>query len=341
MRFLYVLIKPCLEKLDICGFFRSGNFETGLNLGSNNFLTAAFHYQDMKILILGSEGFVGRNLVSGLRGTHQVITADMVEGNHNEDYRQFNIMDYDSVDRTVKDADVVINLVAHTLVSSFTEVIENAKTNIIGLLNVLEACKKNNIKKVIFTSASSIIGEPREFRVSEKHDVTPKTAYGITKMASEHYLRLYREMHGITYVIFRFFNIYGPHQRNGLIPSLYSRITTNQPVTIFGKGDQVRDYVYIGDIVPFFEKAVSTSAGDNMTFNMGTGKGATIMEVLDHFSKILKTAPAIDFKPVRPGEIGNFVADTTLLKSRFGSLPETGIEKGLENTIQWLKNNKI
>lgn len=291
----------------------------------------------MKILILGSEGFVGQNLVQGLEQSHQIFTADQLENNFKKNYTKMNIMDLDSVEKTVKDVDIVINLIAHTLVSSLSDVIENAKVNIMGLLNVLESCRKNNIKKIIFTSASSIIGEPTDFKVSEKHPVKPKTAYGITKMASEHYLRLYHELYGINYVIFRFFNIYGSYQKNGLIPSLYKRISENQSITVFGKGDQIRDYVYIKDVIPFFDKASSTKIADNLVFNMGTGIGTSILEIIDHFSKILNMTPKIDYQPVRLGEIGNFVADTSLLFSIFGHLPETTVEDGLRRTVSWLQ----
>ena len=293
----------------------------------------------MRILILGSEGFVGHNLVQNLKNSYQVSTADQLEQGHEKNYSKLNITDYENVEKIVKNVDVVINLVAHTLVSSLSDFTQNAQVNIIGLLNVLEACRKNNIAKVIFTSASSIVGEPLSFKVSEKHSVIPKTAYGITKMTSEHYLRLYNEMYGMDYVIFRFFNIYGPYQKNGLIPSLYSRIMAGQPVTIFGKGDQIRDYVYIEDIIPFFEKAISTNMANNLILNMGTGNGSTIMEVLNHLSKIINTEPKIDFKPARPGEIGNFVADVTLLNSIFGITPKTSLGDGLKKTIAWIKNN--
>lgn len=206
----------------------------------------------LKILILGSEGFVGNNLVNGLLKNHQVSCADMIDNNSHKNYVQFDVTDYESVMKTIKDVDVVIDLVAHTLVSSIEGPIKNAQVNIIGLLNILEACKNNNIKKLIFTSASSLVGEPQSFHVDENHPAIPKTAYGITKLASEHYVRLYSELYGLDYVIFRFFNIYGPHQKNGLIPTLYNRISNDEPLTIFGKGDQVRDYVYIEDIIPFF-----------------------------------------------------------------------------------------
>lgn len=293
----------------------------------------------LKILILGSEGFVGTNLVRNLNKIHQVLPADQIKNSKTENYVQFDITNYESVEQVVKNVDVVINLAAHTLIASIGDEIKNAQTNIIGLLNVLEACRKNNISKIIFTSASSIIGQPNQFQVSENHVVVPKTAYGITKMTSEHYIRLYKEMYGINYVIFRFFNIYGPYQKNGLIPSLYSHIIRNEPIAVFGKGDQIRDYVYVEDIVSFFEKAVSTNIADNNIFNLGTGKGSTVLDIIKTLSKILNIEPKIEFKPQRPGEIGNFVADTTFLKSKFGFIPQTRVEEGLEKTIEWLKTS--
>ncbi len=293
----------------------------------------------MKILILGSEGFVGNNLVNGLSKNHEIFCADMINDSPHQNYTQFDVTDYQSVLKTVKEVDIVINLVAHSLVSSIEGPTRNAQVNIIGLLNILEACKNNNIKKIIFTSASSLVGEPQTFRVDENHNAIPKTAYGITKLTSEHYLRLYSELYGLDYVIFRFFNIYGPHQKNGLIPTLYNRILNNQPLTIFGEGDQVRDYVFIEDIVNFFEKACISNIAKNSIFNMGTGNGTTIKEIINFLTKILQINPKIEFKPIRPGEIGNFVANTDLLKKTFNSIPNTLVENGLRKTISWLKEN--
>ena len=293
----------------------------------------------MKILILGSEGFVGHNLVEGLSKNHEIFCADLIANSNHKNYKQFDITDLSSVEKIVKDVDVVIDLAAHSLVSSLDGSIENAKVNIIGLLNVLESCRKNGIKKIIFTSASSMIGIPNSEQVSENHSAFPKTAYGITKLASEHYLRLYQELYGINYVVFRFFNIYGTYQKNGLIPTLYSRISKNQPLTVFGKGDQIRDYVFIQDIIQFFEKATSENISDNKIFNMGTGIGTSILEVIKIISKIMNISPEIEFKETRPGEIGNFVSDPTLLSSTFGSIPSTTVEEGIKQTIEWLKNN--
>jgi UDP-glucose 4-epimerase len=291
----------------------------------------------MKILILGSEGFVGHNLVESLSKNHEIFCADLIANSNHKNYKQFDITDSSSVDQIVRNVDVVIDLAAHSLVSSLDGSVENAKVNIIGLLNVLESCRKNQIKKIIFTSASSMIGVPNSEQVSEDHPAFPKTAYGITKLASEHYLRLYNELYGINFVVFRFFNIYGPYQKNGLIPTLYNRIKNGESLMVFGKGDQIRDYVFIEDIVSFFEEAILSDIGNNQIFNMGTGKGSTISDIIKILSKTLQISPTIENKPERPGEIGNFVGDTTKLNSVFGSTPSTSVTLGIQKTVEWLK----
>ena len=203
---------------------------------------------------MGSEGFVGNNLVQELSSKNDVFCADIFDNSNHQHYQQCDVTNFDNVLNVVNDVDVVIDLVAHSLVSSIDGPITNAKINIMGLLNILESCRKNDVKKIIFTSASSMIGIPQTSNVSETHPASPQTAYGITKLTSEHYLRLYQEMYGLNYTVFRFFNIYGPHQKNGLIPTLYYRIKNNEPLTVFGKGDQIRDYVFIQDVIPFFQK---------------------------------------------------------------------------------------
>jgi len=287
----------------------------------------------LKVLLLGSEGFVGQNLIDGLKEKHELLTADVLNSGTHTNYTKFDITNIDETYSLIKNIDVVINLVTHTLTQSLNDVISNANTNIIGLLNVLEACRKNKIKKTIFTSASSIIGIPNTFSVDEKHSVMPQTAYGITKMAAEHYHRLYKEIYDLNHVIFRFFNIYGPYQTNGIIPSFHKKLINNEPITVFGEGKQIRDFVFIRDVIPFFDNVITSSKFDNQTYNLGTGNGTTIMEVIEKFSKLLSVKPKIDFQPERPGEIGNFVANTNFLLSEFGFKPETSVEDGLKDTI--------
>lgn len=295
----------------------------------------------MKVLILGSEGFVGHNLVQGLKDNFEIIASDIVNfSDQDVKYVKSDITQFNEIKSISNDVDVIINLVAHTLVSSFDQIIANAQVNIIGMLNVLEAARLNNIKKIIFPSASSMIGIAKENPVTEQHPTTPKTAYGVSKLACEHYLRIYKELYDMNYVVFRFFNIYGPYQTNGLIPNIFTKLRKNEPIPVFGKGGQMRDYVYIKDVIKYFSKSITSNITDNQIINMGTGQGATVKDVIELASKQVGVEPKIDYKPERPGEITNFVADTKLLKALFGSVPSTPLEEGLRLTYEWLNGKQ-
>lgn len=292
----------------------------------------------MHVTILGSEGFVGKNLSKILESKFDLTCSDILENGSGINYVKSDVRKLDDLKKLLKDTDVIIDLVANTLMASFDQIIENARVNIMGLLNILEAARLNDVKKIIFPSASSMIGVATQSPVPENHPALPKTAYGITKLASEHYLRIYKELYGIDFVIFRFFNIYGPHQQNGLIPSLIFRMLKNEPITIFGKGDQIRDYVFVPDAAPFFEDSILSNKANNKVVNMGTGTGSTVIDIVEKLSKFIKVEPKIEYKPERPGEISNFVADTNLLKQLFGLVPSTSLEQGLKKTVEWYQN---
>jgi len=293
----------------------------------------------MHVTILGSEGFVGKNLSKILESKFDLTCSDILENGSGINYVKSDVRKLDNLKKVLKDTDVIIDLVANSLISSFDQIIENARVNILGLLNILEAARFNNVKKIIFPSASSMIGFTKQNPVPESHPAVPKTAYGVTKLASEHYFRIYKELYGIDFVIFRFFNIYGPYQLNGLIPSLIFRMQKNKPITIFGKGDQIRDFVFVPDVANFFEEAIISNKADNQVVNMGTGIGSSVLDVVENLSKFLDIKPQIEYKPERPGEISNFVADTNLLKQLFGSVPNTSLEDGLKKTVEWYQNH--
>ncbi|MEM3143591.1 MAG: NAD-dependent epimerase/dehydratase family protein [Candidatus Nitrosotenuis sp.] len=292
----------------------------------------------MKVVILGSEGFVGKNLIQHLQSKYDLIPSDICDSN-NKHYVKCDVRNITELKSVLKDCEVVIDLVAHNLAASLDQIVENAQINIMGLLNILEAARVNDIKKIIFPSASSMIGSANQNPVPENHPAEPKTPYGVTKLASEHYLRIYKELYGLNFVIFRFFNIYGPHQLHGIIPSIIFKMKKNEPITVFGKGDQIRDYVYIEDVSPFFDKVISSNIADNLTLNMGTGVGSSILDVINQISINMNIKPVIEFKPERPGEISNFVADTTLLERMFASKPNTSLSEGISKTVEWYKSN--
>lgn len=294
----------------------------------------------LRVLVLGAAGFVGRNILNGLKDSEfEIISSDIVDLDSSTQHIKINITDLAEIKKVVDDVDIVVHLAVHSLTASFKDSLMNANVNIMGTLNILEAARLSGVKKVIFTSASSIIGNVDYSPVDENHPCTPKTPYAVTKLAAEHYLRVYQELYGLNYVIFRFFNIYGPYQTEGLIPIMHKRLSSKAPIDIYGGGNQIRDYVFIKDVVPFFHRAIKDESVKNMMLNMGTGKGTSVIEIVRAAAKVLGVNANMNPQPARKGEIDNYVADVSLLKSVFGKVPSTTVEDGLKETFAWLKSS--
>ncbi len=297
----------------------------------------------MKIAIFGASGFVGRNVVEALKEANMDIVASDIKEMGIEiegaDFVKADILDYSEVSKVVKGSEVVIHLAASPLSVSLEKPRMNARINIEGTLNIMDAAREHSVDKIIFSSASSLVGEVKYNPVDEEHPCKPKTPYAVAKYACEHYLRVYQELYGLNYLIFRFFNIYGPWQypeSGGLIPMVYKKLTTEGSFNVFGDGSQTRDFVYVGDVAEFYVKAIRKDI-KNEIVNLGTGKAASIKEIVEIAGEILGIAPKINYLPPRSGEIDNFVADTKKLKKLFGDVPETGLREGLEMTFEWLK----
>ncbi len=296
----------------------------------------------LKVVVLGAAGFVGTNLLETINSKEfEILASDITDVKiNNIPFVKSDITSFEEVSKLIKGSDIVVHLAAHSLAQSFEEILTNAKVNVMGVLNVLEASRIADVKNVIFSSASSVIGTPQQSLVDESHPCAPKTPYGVTKLASEHYFRIYNETYGMNYAIFRFFNIYGRYQTTGLIPNIYYKLSNNSPIDVYGDGSQLRDYVYVKDLIPFLVRAITDDAIKNKIINMGTGKGTSVLEVIELAAKILGKKPLMQFHPNRKGEIGNFVPDIKLLKSLFGTIPSTPLEQGLRQTFAWLAKQK-
>jgi len=181
----------------------------------------------LKVLVFGAAGFVGRNLVQNLsKGEHELVASDMVEDPFRGavKYIKLDLLDRSRVLEVAKGYDVIVHFAASPLTYSLEAPLENMRVNVEGTLNILEAARAHRVRKVIYSSASSVVGVVQYNPVDEMHPCTPKTPYGVAKRAVEDYIRVYGELYGLHYLIFRFFNLYGPWQGyagGGLIPSVY------------------------------------------------------------------------------------------------------------------------
>ena len=294
----------------------------------------------MKVAVFGASGFVGLNVLEALkRAGIETIASDIRQNDTiDTEFLKADLLDYQEVEAVVRDTDAVIHLAASPLPFSLENPKVNARINIEGSLNILDAARNCGIGKVIFSSASSIVGEVKYNPVDEVHPCLPKTPYGVAKYAMEHYLRVYQELYGLNYLVFRFFNVYGPWQfpeSKAVIPMVYQRLKTDGTFNVFGDGNAMRDFIYVGDIADLFVRSVRSEVRNEIV-NMGTGRGTTVKEIVEIIGRILEIEPTLNYLPPRPGEIQNFTADTTKIQRLFDQKSFTSLDEGLLKTIQWL-----
>ncbi len=297
-----------------------------------------------ELVITGCSGFVGTNLTLALAKIPKIsiTTTDIKLPQtipENVKYIKADILDYPIISEILKGKDIVIHLSANPLPLSLKDTISDMNVNIKGTLNLLESMRKNDVKKIIFSSASSVVGKVQYNPVDELHPCTPLTPYAVSKLASEHYIRVYSNLYNLEYFIFRFFNIYGEHlypESGALIPNVIKKIHNDEPVTVAGDGKQTRDFVYVNDLIKCYIDVIKKDL-KNELINLGTGKAQSIMDVINLCTKIIGKMPKINYVEKRPGEIDNFVADTKKFHSIFGYIPSTTLENGIKMTYNWLK----
>jgi len=299
----------------------------------------------MDIAVFGASGFVGRNLLDELADTdHHVIACDVEPLDRdipNVSFREVDITDEDEVTNAVRDVDTVAHLAAHPLPASTENPKLNAEINIVGTLNILDAAREHDVEKLFFSSASSLVGEVETVPVPEDHPAQPQSPYGVAKHAIEEYLEVYNRLYNLDHLVFRFFNVYGPHQppeSGALVPVVLSRLAEEKGVFVTGDGEQTRDFIYVRDITEFIVEGLE---GDiqNEVVNMGTGSETAIIDAIELMADVVGVDPDIERRPERPDEIDDFYADMTKCEQLFGRTPDTEFEEGLERTYDWIGNH--
>ncbi|MEM3062875.1 MAG: NAD-dependent epimerase/dehydratase family protein, partial [Nitrososphaerota archaeon] len=218
----------------------------------------------------GGSGLIGTEASRFLSKNHDVTVFDFrVPSLNTIDFRIGNVERLDELVESMKGYDVVIHLAAALgVVNTEENPIMTLDINIIGTKNVLEACRRNDVKKIIFSSSSEIYGEPTKIPIEETDRVAPITTYGVSKVAAEEYLKTYSKTYGIKYTIFRFFNIYGADQDNRwVVPEFVSKAIDNKDIIIHGDGSQIRSFCYVTDAANALSYALEK--GDNEIFNIG------------------------------------------------------------------------
>ncbi|MDR2426237.1 MAG: NAD-dependent epimerase/dehydratase family protein [Endomicrobium sp.] len=302
----------------------------------------------MKILITGGAGFIGSNIAdAAVENSHKIVILDNLSSGKKENinkkakFYKADIVNAKKVSEIFKreKPDIIIHCAAQIDVrKSVSDPKHDAKINILGSLNILKACVENRVKKVIFASSGgTIYGECGLKAPDENAFPNPLSPYGIAKYSVENYIKFYSEIHGIKYTILRYGNVYGPRQdpkgEAGVIAIFALKMLNNEAVTVFGDGRQLRDYVFVSDVVNANLKAITKA--DNQIINIGTGKAAALNDIVMLMSKLSKTDKRPVYKPKREGELFKSFLNIKKAAKVLMWKPKININQGIKDTIDY------
>lgn len=305
----------------------------------------------MKLLVTGGAGFIGSHLLQLLvqdADIETVVLDNLSSGSYSHVPGSIRLVEGDICDKNIDELfavehfDAVIHLAAQTMVPySLEHPDEDCNTNLMGIINILECCRKHGVKSVVFSSSAAIYGDNLNVPLKESERPLPTSFYGLTKMASEHYLRLYHDLYGINTTVLRFANVYGERQgdggEGGVISIFCKLLAAGKPVTVFGNGEQTRDFVYAGDIAKALLKAVSLEG--HHTINISTQEETSLNQLLEAFRKAVGHQFTINYAPARTGDIFRSVLCYDNCREYLGFVPSMGLTEGVQRTYaDYVKN---
>lgn len=306
----------------------------------------------MRILLTGGAGFIGSHITKLLieRGDEVVILDN------------FSKSDEENLTKTSQTGQAIIvkgdvrdeNLVLKALVgvdsvihlASLIEVTESVKNplsfadnNILGTVSLLEAMRKANVKKILFSSSACVYGESEVLPIKEDAKILPAEPYGASKVAAESFISVYHFLHGFDSLILRYFNPYGPGEKHDpethAIPNFIKAALDKKPLPVYWKGEQVRDFIYVEDLARAHLEVLNLNG--LRVFNVGTEKGIKVIDVLNKLSDILGYKLEIDDLGERPGDVQANYASSSLLKQVTGWQAKIDLDEGLKKTLEWFK----
>jgi len=307
-----------------------------------------------KYVVTGGAGFIGSAIVRGLlrEGARQVVVLDNLLTGHEENldevrgsivFERADIRRYEEIAPIVKGADVVFHEAAIPSVPrSIDDPVPSHEINIDGTFNALRAAAAGGVRRLVYAASSSAYGDTEVLPKVENMLPRPKSPYALQKLVGEYYAQIFAATFGIETVSLRYFNVYGPRQDptsqySGVLSVFIKAVLERRPPTIFGDGEQSRDFTYVEDVVDLNLKAARAPGVSGKLYNGGNGGRITLNEawrLLQMFEGV--TIPAV-YGPPRPGDVRDSQADTTAAVGDLGHAPRFSFEEGLRLTLAWYK----
>lgn len=300
----------------------------------------------MKILVTGGAGFIGSHIVDLLvaRGDQVVIVDNLVSGreenvNPNAIFYRLDLTNPAILDVFEKERpQVVIHQAAQIQVdTSVKDPLFDANTNIMGTIRLLEACRKTGVEKVVYASSAAVYGNPVYLPLDENHPVRPLSGYGVSKYTVEHYLDVYAHLYQLSYTVLRYANVYGirqdPRGEGGVISIFMDKVLREETLTIFGDGEQTRDYIYVKDVARANLAAIERGEGE--VLNIGTGMRVSLNEVVQYFDEIVGFKSQVVYGDERPGDIKHSFYDISKARQVLNWEPKVTLKEGLTTTYEY------
>jgi UDP-glucose 4-epimerase len=304
-----------------------------------------------KVLVTGGAGFIGSNLARALleRGDAVRVLDNFSTGNRtNLDGLDVEVVEgelrsYERVHNAVRGVEVVFHLGAlGSVPRSVQDPLTSSAVNVEGTLNVLLAARDEGVRRVVFSSSSSVYGTQTELPVREELAPNPISPYGVAKLAAERYCISFSRVYAsFESVVVRYFNVFGPRQSPfsqyaAVIPLFITAIAAGEPVTIEGDGEQRRDFTYVSNVIEGTVLAADADGASGRVFNVAASAPASVNELADKIGRILGREVSRLQAPPRPGDVRESWADVTAAREALGWQPRVGLEDGLRSTIDFI-----